>query len=83
MCGLLGQGAFHQAPGWAGFSTDGLYTQIRAEARDWQGRLLFVGIRLVILFRGMGISWKLKNPQYQNMAMALLAGYAGRLQWRN
>lgn len=61
-----------------GFSTDGLYTHVRAET-GIVGRNLLVVILLLILFKGISISWKLKNPKYQYVAMAFLAGYSGVL----
>ncbi len=62
----------------ADFPPDGLYTWIRAET-GVVGRNLFVGILLIILFRGMQIVWRLKNESYKNIGIALLAGYAGIL----
>lgn len=62
----------------ANFEPDGLYTQIRAET-GIVGRNLYVGLLLLILFRGMYITAKLKNKEYKNLAMAILAGYAGIL----
>lgn len=64
---------------WLGhFSTDGLYTQVRAET-GIVGRNLFVTLLLLLLFKGIGIAWGLKRKNDQVAAMALLAGYAGVL----
>jgi cell division protein FtsW (lipid II flippase) len=60
------------------FEADGLYTLVRAET-GIVGRNLFVGVLLLILFQGMAISHKLKNPRYRFYSMAILAGYSGIL----
>ncbi len=62
----------------ANFEPDGLYTQIRAET-GIVGRVLYVGILLVILVKGMWIAMRLKTVEHQNLAMAIMAGYAGIL----
>jgi hypothetical protein len=62
----------------ANFPPDGLYTRIRAET-GLVGRLLYVGMWLFILGKGVLMMWKLKREENRVIAMAFLAGYAGIL----
>ncbi len=78
--GTTGSWGQRFSPGtWlAEFEPDGLYTRIRAET-GLIGRIFYVLIWCVILFDC--IIWVWRNPpsEKRNIAMALIAGYAGIL----
>lgn len=62
---------------WLGqFPTDGLFTRIRAET-GLIGRIMYVGIWLIILARGIYFVWNFEDPEKKYLAMAILSGYAG------
>lgn len=78
--GTVGSWGQRFSPGtWlANFEPDGLYTRIRAET-GLVGRVFYVGMWIFILARGIGFLWSFEDEERQNIAMAVLAGYAGIL----
>lgn len=78
--GTVGSWGQRFSPGtWlANFEPDGLYTRIRAET-GLVGRVFYVGLWIFILARGIGFLWSFEDEERQNIAMAVLAGYAGIL----
>lgn len=78
--GTVGSWGQRFSPGtWlANFEPDGLYTRIRAET-GLVGRIFYVGMWIFILARGIGFMWSFDDEERRNIAMAVLAGYAGIL----
>lgn len=78
--GTVGSWGQRFSPGtWlANFEPDGLYTRIRAET-GLIGRVFYVGMWVFILARGIGFMWSFEDEERRNIAMAILAGYAGIL----
>lgn len=78
--GTVGSWGQRFSPGtWlANFEPDGLYTRIRAEM-GLVGRVFYVGMWMFILARGIGFMWTFPDEERRNIAMAILAGYAGIL----
>jgi hypothetical protein len=78
--GTVGSWGQRFSPGtWlANFEPDGLYTRIRAET-GLIGRVFYVGMWIYILARGIGFMWTFEDEERRNIAMAILAGYAGIL----
>ena len=79
--GTVGSWGQRFSPGtWlAEFEPDGLYTRIRAET-GLIGRNFYVGMWLYILFKAILLIWRMPpDSEERNVAMALMAGYAGVL----
>lgn len=78
--GTTGSWGQRFSPGtWlASFEPDGLYTRIRAET-GLIGRMFYVWMWIYILVKGILFIPKYKTKEQVNIAMAILAGYAGLL----
>ncbi len=78
--GTTGSWGQRFSPGtWlANFEPDGLYTRIRAET-GLVGRIFYVCMWTFFLVRGIGFVWNFEDEERRNIAMAILAGYAGML----